>query len=167
MDNIVEEWRDVYGKPGWRVSNTGRVQSCCNPNGREKPRYLDEYRDVVVARPHLLVWAAFVDDSPRKNVILQFVDGDKNNCSVSNLKLKRREIIEREYPLPDRFNVERYRLMMARYLDGFRLSKIAIEYGLSKQRVYQILHGNGYRHRLKSLSRDDQDRYYKIRFKVK
>ena len=158
MGQTNEEWRDVAGKPGWRVSNLGRVQSCRKNKGRQVELYSNEYRDVVVARPHLLVWKAFVNASDEKNVILEFIDGDRSNAAVSNLRLKRKPD-EARSPIKERVNVDRYRSVMRMFLDGAKIVDIAKSHGISDSAAYSILSPK-YRARLRLLSAEEQAQYW-------
>ena len=84
-----EEWRDINGHPGWRISTRGRVKSLRNPNERLiTPRvvngslFIADHSNGSFA-VHLQVLKTF-----RKGVIGEpiFVDGNKLNPSLDNLK---------------------------------------------------------------------------------
>ena len=94
----VEQWRPVPGFPKYEVSSLGRVRSTTTSGKRKllKPwlsgkgpaKYLcvglSEYGHMVRRLVHQLVLEAFVGPRP-KGLVSRHLDGNRLNCSVSNL----------------------------------------------------------------------------------
>lgn len=87
----MEEWRTIHGFPRHRVSNEGRVRM---GTGRiVRPYYHSDgtkmirlYTTSVNPRSvALLVANAFIPN-PTNATRVDFIDGDKTNCRVDNLK---------------------------------------------------------------------------------
>ena len=101
MDTLKEEWRPISGHKGFSISNLGRVKRCSYikqyDNGDVEqgseviiaPHNTDYGPTVVInSRPYLLhrlVAKTFLDPTNTRDYV-RFIDGDKTNCRVDNLK---------------------------------------------------------------------------------
>ncbi|MEG0063033.1 MAG: NUMOD4 domain-containing protein [Pseudomonas sp.] len=101
---MKEEWRDVEGHPGYRVSNLGRVmsykqskagklvkQTVKKDHRRGKPEYLrvslaDASGVRKNKRVHRLVLIAFVGPAPSEKHVGAHIDGNTRNNWLLNLK---------------------------------------------------------------------------------
>ena len=101
MDTLKEEWKPIIGCKGFSISNLGRVKRCSYikqyDNGDVErgseviiaPHVTDYGLSVTINSRaylvHRLVAKTFMDPSNTRDYV-RFVDGDKLNCRVDNLK---------------------------------------------------------------------------------
>lgn len=102
-----EEWKPMPGYPNYEVSNTGFVRCIVDRRSRHKVQRPKRrkakvnkggYRTVSVRNErgilrtvyvHRKVLEAFVGE-PWKHQVAKFIDGDKSNCRLDNLRWGRR-----------------------------------------------------------------------------
>lgn len=172
MDILIEEWRDVEGFPGYRISNHGRVESSRRGatrilvpvpiGGRHRHLTVKMSRGSrgteVKKQIHRLVMQAFVGDS---DLQVNHINGDPTNNRLTNLEyVTCQENIDHAYRTGLR-SVEkaargsrhgRSKLMdsdvaeILNRLSTETASGIARSFGVSKGTVLRIKHGVGWTH---------------------
>lgn len=85
---MKETWKPISALEGYLVSDQGRVKQCetdkvIEPNVYDNSLYVSvKGRSYLV---HILVARAFLDD-PGPSSRVQFIDGNRCNCKLSNLR---------------------------------------------------------------------------------
>lgn len=169
MDSLLEEWRDVEGFPGYRVSSYGRIETTrhgkclirtINPTGKH-----DAYLRVKLAEGiprkgvgklvHRLVMEAFVgpselqvnhiDGNKTNNRLdnLEYVTGSENNLHAYRTGLRKRQIGEEASGSK---LVECEVVEIRRRLETETVSGIARDLGLNRKTIQAIKHGRSWSH---------------------
>lgn len=93
---LLEEWRDIEGFPNYKVSNLGRISNgehelkVMKTADKFKESYVVLYKDKKRHKKHIarLVFDAFSEHKMKYDTChIIFLDNNKNNCRLDNLRV--------------------------------------------------------------------------------
>jgi hypothetical protein len=160
----MERWRDIPGHPGYEVSDEGRVRSwrCSgmSERRRDEPRILRQGRAVLIRSAMgfkisrsvpRLVLLAFVGPPDPPCALAGFIDGDRTNLRVENLRwMTASEIAgRREGHRGERHpssKLKRADVEAILAAEDVAEAEMARRYGVTASRIWQIRNGQAWRH---------------------
>ena len=149
---MQEQWKTLAVDPRYEVSDFGRVRSYCRfggPHLLAPGRSASGYLTVAIGRTigtrtlHTLVAETFIGPRPFPEAEARHLDGNKDNCRLSNLEwgTKSQNGRERKWQGAHRkLTGEQARALKAR-LNNRNGAALAREFGVSESLVSAIRHG--------------------------